>query len=668
MMRTTPRAAPALALSCLLVALAACQRDDFPEGPQPGQVVAVRVAPDTLRLQPGAAGTLAARFLDVTGAEVAVTAFAWSSADTAVATVDQTGRVTARAAGSARVSVRFGASSADAEVIVAAPAPAPVATLTVAPTTLALRVGDTAAVTALPRDAQGTPLTGRVVRFASSAPALARVARASGVVRAAAAGAATITATSEGRSAEAAVTVTAPAAAPAPVRTVTVAGALDTLEAFDVVRLRATLRDSAGAELADRAVRWTSSDPAVATVDAETGMLTGVDRGTVTVTATSEGRTGTASRVVVIRYRSVVAGTMHACDLASGGIAWCWGLAGREGRLGDGRGGDGMSSAAPVRVAGAVRFTQLAAFARHTCGLATDGRAWCWGYNGWGQLGDGAGADRPTPVAVGGGLTFRAIAVGAEHSCGVTAEGRAHCWGNGASGQLGGGTTASRAAPQEVAGGLTFAALSAGSFTTCAATTANAAYCWGNGTQGLLGNPASGALASSPQPVAGGIAFRAVSVGNVHACGIAADGRAHCWGSNAGRLGDGGGDDAATPRAVAGGLTWRALSAGYVHSCGVTTAGEAWCWGNGGDGRLGTGDASPRPQPARVQGLGRVQEVVAAGVGTGQGGHSCAIAEDRLTTWCWGLNDVGQLGVGAATPADTPNPTPRVVQGQRPLP
>jgi hypothetical protein len=69
-----------------------------------------------------------------------------------------------------------------------------------------------------------------------------------------------------------------------------------------------------------------------------------------------------------------------------------------------------------------------------------------------------------------------------------------------------------------------------------------------------------------------------------------------------------------------------------------------------------------------VQGIGAVQEVSAAGVGTGQGGHTCAIAADRLTTWCWGLNDVGQLGGGATTPAATPNARPAVVQGQRPLP
>src|SRR5687768_11627329 len=95
----------------------------------------------------------------------------------------------------------------------------------------------------------------------------------------------------------------APTAAPTPatpatsvgVASVVVGTALDTLEAHDVVQLRATVRDAQGNALTDRAVRWTSSNPAVATVDSATGALTGVDRGTVTVTATSEGKVGTAS-------------------------------------------------------------------------------------------------------------------------------------------------------------------------------------------------------------------------------------------------------------------------------------------------------------------------------------------------------------------------------------
>src|SRR5262249_26289960 len=155
----------------------------------------------------------------------------------------------------------------------------------------------------------------------------------------------------------------------------------DTLEAFDVRSLATTLKDSAGNVLAGRIVRWTSSDPTVAVVDSVSGQLTGLDRGTVTVTATSEGKTGTAKRVVVIKYRSLTTGSAHACDIASGGIVWCWGLNGAEGRIGSAQLGATSFSATPVQLNTTLRFQQLSTYGTTTCGVARDGKGYCWGSN-----------------------------------------------------------------------------------------------------------------------------------------------------------------------------------------------------------------------------------------------------------------------------------------------
>jgi alpha-tubulin suppressor-like RCC1 family protein len=59
-------------------------------------------------------------------------------------------------------------------------------------------------------------------------------------------------------------------------------------------------------------------------------------------------------------------------------------------------------------------------------------------------------------------------------------------------------------------------------------------------------------------------------------------------------------------------------------------------------------------------------EVAASGIGTGSGSHSCAISKDRLTVWCWGRNDAGQLGNGNITLGATANATPTIVVGQKP--
>jgi alpha-tubulin suppressor-like RCC1 family protein len=102
----------------------------------------------------------------------------------------------------------------------------------------------------------------------------------------------------------------------------------------------------------------------------------------------------------------------------------------------------GVSSAVPPapRLQGGVA---------HTCALTEAGAAWCWGWNGNGQLGDGSVTDRSAPVAVRGGLTFDLIGAGGSYSCGMRGNG-VWCWGSNVVGQLGNGTTVPEPAPVKV--------------------------------------------------------------------------------------------------------------------------------------------------------------------------------------------------------------------------
>src|SRR4029077_18136350 len=149
-------------------------------------------------------------------------------------------------------------------------------------------VGATVQLTATPKDALGNPLSGRVVTWSSSNPAVATVS-ASGLVTGVAAGSATITATSEGQSGTSALTVTN-----VPVATVTVSPASASGSVGATVQLTATLKDALGNPLSGRVVTWSSSNPAVATVSAS-GLVTGVAAGSATITATSEGKSGTSA-------------------------------------------------------------------------------------------------------------------------------------------------------------------------------------------------------------------------------------------------------------------------------------------------------------------------------------------------------------------------------------
>ena len=152
-------------------------------------------------------------------------------------------------------------------------------------------VGQTASLTATARDAKGNTLTGRTVAWTTSAQAIATVSSA-GVVTGVAPGSATITATIEGKAGTAAVTVVVP-----PVATVTVTATATTLQAGQTTQATAVTRDGSNTVVTGRVVTWTSSDQAIATVSSS-GVVAGVTAGTVTITATSEGKAGTVQITV----------------------------------------------------------------------------------------------------------------------------------------------------------------------------------------------------------------------------------------------------------------------------------------------------------------------------------------------------------------------------------
>src|SRR6266550_3622766 len=183
----------------------------------------------------------------------------------------------------------------------------PVASVTVAPATASVAVGQVVGLVATLRDANGNPLSGRVVTWASSAAAVATV-DSSGVVTGVAVGGAMVSATSEGQSGAALVSV---AAAPAPVASVAVSPATASVVAGQAVQLAATPKDASGNALSGRVVTWASSAPAVATVNGS-GLVTGVAAGAATITAASEGQSGGAA----ITVTSAVINPAPVTDLA----------------------------------------------------------------------------------------------------------------------------------------------------------------------------------------------------------------------------------------------------------------------------------------------------------------------------------------------------------------
>ena len=236
---------------------------------------------------------------------------------------------------------------------------------------------------------------------------------------------------------------------------------------------------------------------------------------------------------------SIAAGYDHTCAVTAAEGALCWGF-NTNGQLGN---GNSTHQLVPAAVSGlSTGVASISAGQLHTCAVTTTGSAKCWGQNGsYGLLGNNSVTDSITPVQVSGLTTGVArVAVGNLTSCALTTTGGVLCWGFNSYGQVGDGTTASpRMTPVAVSSlssGVT--TISVGYAHACAVTNGGALLCWGANGYGQLGD---GTNTNRSSPVLTGSLSSGVSgiaTGNGHACALTAEGP-KCWGRNdTGQLGD----------------------------------------------------------------------------------------------------------------------------------
>ena len=306
-------------------------------------------------------------------------------------------------------------------------------------------------------------------------------------------------------------------------------------------------------------------------------------------------------------------------------------------------------------VPGVARAAVLVAGDSHACTLGSAGSVRCWGYNGYGELGDGTTTTRRSAVMVNGlgaGSGVTALAAGGIHTCALKGDGAVLCWGRNGEGQLGDNSTTQRLQPTAVNGlaaGSDVIALTAGGYHTCALKSDGAVLCWGDNGAGQLGvSTTAGPL---PQAVVvGGITAASLSVGTGHACAVRGDGVTMCWGDDSdGEYGSGVISPAMGPTPVPSLLDASgALSAGYALTCALGGTGQVSCagWGAG-----GTVDGTAVNLIASAFPVDRSGGRSAVALHTGYNAP-CAVSADNVVS-CWGANFHFQLGRGGSSSAPT---------------
>jgi len=305
---------------------------------------------------------------------------------------------------------------------------------------------------------------------------------------------------------------------------------------------------------------------------------------------------------------AISGGFRHSCALLASGEVKCWGQ-NQSGQLGDGTFND---SPVPVLISALSGETVIEisaggdASGSHTCALLFTGEVKCWGKNFYGQLGDGTNQDRTSPVLVSGlsGEVVVSVSAGGEHTCALLDSGVVKCWGYNLWGQLGNGNNNDSNVPVEVLELSGVIAISAGARHSCALLNSGKVKCWGLNSSGQLGDGTT-ANSNLPVEVFGLDRVKAISAGSEHTCALLSSGKIKCWGYNFyGQLGNQGFENSSVPVLVSGISSGGAISLGQDHSCALLDGGEVKCWGSNRFSQLGNGVLAKYNIPVDVFGIG----------------------------------------------------------------
>lgn len=374
-----------------------------------------------------------------------------------------------------------------------------------------------------------------------------------------------------------------------------------------------------------------------------------------------------------VPFMAVSAGYATTCALIRNGRLVCWGATG-AGQVGSGEDPRDMPGPGsfPVDVSDreSPSFADISVGETHACALTEEGVAYCWGSNRNGKLGTTSAPDdcgsgeancawRPIPVDT--DHRFVDISAGRAHTCAVAEDGLAYCWGSNRAGQLAREGSETHPLPGPPVADIRFQTISAGDLHACGLSRSNVPYCWG-GNVYEQADPFGDEQIREPARPAGLASARSVATGVTHSCAILRDGDIRCWGEMMSHANQGPtfgyGSYSTYKEDPTGESEVRPgppppmveVYSGGRHACALDAGGGAWCWGANSNGQLG---ASYGTSPILVP--QRISEYRFSTLSAGEE-HTCGITLDTAEVYCWGSNWSRRSAGGGYSPSVVPYP------------
>ncbi|WP_273322502.1 fibronectin type III domain-containing protein [Vallitalea guaymasensis] len=341
---------------------------------------------------------------------------------------------------------------------------------------------------------------------------------------------------------------------------------------------------------------------------------------------------------LVTEYVNYALGDYHTIALKSDGTVWAWGYNG-YGQLGD---GTTTCRSIPTQIKGLTNIKTIVAGGNHNIAIKDDGTVWTWGYNCYGQLGDGTTTHRNIPTQIKGLTNIKTVVAGGDYSIAIKDDGTVWVWGCNCYGQLGDGTITSRNIPTKIEELTNIKTIVAGSFHNIAIKNDGTVWAWGWNSYKQLGDGTT-TDRLTPVQIKGLTGIKTIVVGNNHNIAIKDDETVWVWGWNGyGQLGDGTIISRNTSTQIKGLTNIKTIVTGGSHSIAIKDDGTVWACGCNRYGQLGDGTTTDKLTPVQIKGLTDIKTIVAGN------NHNIALKNDG-TVWAWGQNKNGELGDGTRT-------------------